>query len=316
MANCVRRPRLFAVFGIAAALTSFTMVAPAAFSMGSTKAMRKRITSPAPGSGTVLAPHHLGVPEDIEGVWLFGSACTREPRTELFRPEKPSSDRKTVHKYLCNKMYKVVRQATATDEQETLSDLDPQKAVVRRVNNAAEGWVKPALWNKPLFRAAAMVGSGALAGRFAPFAAMLHLSAYSIWLGTNFWTTFIAGITMFKSLPRQQFGKLQGKLFPKYFQLGTACTAAMLLTGLRMGLPAGPAAASLVCTLANMLYFEPTATGVMIERYKRENEGLKDPAIDKALRARFSKLHGMSSLANLLALIGLVAHGALLSARL
>lgn len=280
MANRPRRPWLFAVFGVAAALAFFKMAAPVAFSWGGTMAMRTRRTT--------LEPLRLRVPEDIEGVLLLGSPHVR----------------------------KVVRQATATDEQETLSDLDPQKAVVRRVNSAAEGWVNPALWNKPSFRAVAMVGSGALAGRFAPFAAMLHLSAYSIWLGTNVWTTFVAGITMFKSLPRQQFGKLQGKLFPKYFQLGTACTAAMLLTGLRMGLPAGPAAASLVFTLANMLYLEPTATAVMFERYDREKQGLKDPDIDKALKARFSKLHGMSSLANLLALIGLVAHGSLLAARL
>ena len=35
------------------------------------------------------------------------------------------------------------------------------------------------------------------------------------------YTTFVLGITMFKNLPRQTFGKLQAKLFPKYFLLST-----------------------------------------------------------------------------------------------
>ena len=42
----------------------------------------------------------------------------------------------------------------------------------------------------------------------------VHLLAYSVWLGSIFWTTFVAGIVMFKNLPRQQFGKVQSKLFP------------------------------------------------------------------------------------------------------
>jgi hypothetical protein len=32
-------------------------------------------------------------------------------------------------------------------------------------------------------------------------------------------TTFVAGITMFKNLPRRVFGTLQSKLFPLYFRL-------------------------------------------------------------------------------------------------
>mmetsp|Transcript_79860 Transcript_79860/g.200973 ORF Transcript_79860/g.200973 Transcript_79860/m.200973 type:complete len:270 (-) Transcript_79860:186-995(-) len=179
-----------------------------------------------------------------------------------------------------------------------------------------EPFVKPAVWNTPAFRAVALVGGGAAAGQVLPFASMLHLTAYAIWLGTNFWTTFIAGISMFKNLPKQTFGRLQAVLFPKYFQLGTGCTAVVLLTGLRLGLPAGPAAISLLCTLANQLYLSPKATEVMFERYDRQNKGLKDPKVDKKLGAQFGKLHGLSSLANLLALVGLVAHGMLLAARL
>lgn len=79
--------------------------------------------------------------------------------------------------------------------------------------------VEPSLVNKGFFRAAVIIGTVAgafLGGKFLPGvpAMSLHLAAAGIWLGVNVWTTFFAGITMFKNLPRQVFGKLQAKLFP------------------------------------------------------------------------------------------------------
>merc|ERR1711879_742831 len=253
-------------------------------------------------------------------------------RKRVRRDEKPPMlgptevrplDKKKIFHYYCNKIYKVIRCSSASNldmppasvDQE-LSSLDPQRSVVRPLNAAAEQFVSPAVWNRPIFRAVALVSGGALAGGILPFSAILHLFSYGVWLGTNVWTTFIAGLTMFKNLPRKQFGSLQAKLFPKYFQLGTVCTSLVLLTGSRLGLPYGPALASLVCTLANLLYLSPKATEVMFQRYERDKSGLKDPAIDKELKGKFSKLHGMSSLANLLALIGLIAHGAVLAQRI
>ena len=50
-------------------------------------------------------------------------------------------------------------------------------------------------------------------------AASVHLLSFSIWFGTVVYTTFVAGITMFKNLPRRVFGTLQSKLFPLYFRL-------------------------------------------------------------------------------------------------
>jgi hypothetical protein len=40
-------------------------------------------------------------------------------------------------------------------------------------------------------------------------AAFIHVNSWGLLIGTNLWTTFIAGITMFKNLPRQTFGRLQ-----------------------------------------------------------------------------------------------------------
>jgi hypothetical protein len=50
-------------------------------------------------------------------------------------------------------------------------------------------------------------------------AATVHLLSFSIWFGTVIYTTFVAGIAMFKNLPRRVFGTLQSKLFPLYFRL-------------------------------------------------------------------------------------------------
>ena len=56
-------------------------------------------------------------------------------------------------------------------------------------------------------------------------AATVHILSFGTWFGTVFYTTFIAGITMFKNLPRRTFGTIQSKLFPLYFQLCTGMVA-------------------------------------------------------------------------------------------
>ncbi len=56
-------------------------------------------------------------------------------------------------------------------------------------------------------------------------AAAVHMLSFGTWFGTVFYTTFVAGITMFKNLPRRTFGTLQSKLFPLYFKLCTGMIA-------------------------------------------------------------------------------------------
>ena len=76
---------------------------------------------------------------------------------------------------------------------------------------------------------------------------------------------------------------------------------------------------SLVMTLLNQFYLEPTSTKIMFDRYDLENSD--DPnAMEtdqyKALKSSFGKLHGMSSLTNLIALIGAAVHGVCLASAL
>lgn len=185
----------------------------------------------------------------------------------------------------------------------------------KEVTSVPEPFLNPAWWNKLLVRSFALIVGGMTAGRFVPFVGAVHLFAYGTWLGTSLWTTFVAGITMFKHLPRKQFGMLQAQLFPKYFQLGTICTCVVLLTSVRMGMQPWPLLISLLCTLANLLYLEPKATNVMFQRYALDGQD-SDPEVRKDLKKQFGKLHGMSSLANLVGLVSLVIHGCAIAARL
>lgn len=89
-------------------------------------------------------------------------------------------------------------------------------------------WTEPRSHNTAAFRSVAILAAISAAGLASPKAllsaqatAALHLFSYSTWFGTMAYTTFVLGITMFKNLPRQTFGKLQAKLFPKYFMLSS-----------------------------------------------------------------------------------------------
>jgi hypothetical protein len=102
-------------------------------------------------------------------------------------------------------------------------------------SESSEEWTKKRIHNTNWFRSGAIVLALGLAGasQKSPMAmlsaqagATIHLLAFGTWFGTVFYTTFIAGLTMFKNLPRKTFGKLQSKLFPKYFLL---CTISILL---------------------------------------------------------------------------------------
>ena len=73
---------------------------------------------------------------------------------------------------------------------------------------------------------------------------------------------------------------------------------------------------SLVVTLLNQFWLEPTSTEVMFARYALENNddpNVKDSSEYKKLAASFGKLHGISSLANLVALVGAAVHGVYLA---
>eukprot|EP01082_Thalassiosira_pseudonana_P011178 g10416.t1 g10416 contig4:1838881-1839744(+) len=203
-------------------------------------------------------------------------------------------------------------------------------------------FIRPAIHNSPFFRALTILyallfalyqassgDSGATALQKLGYrlllspkaAATLHLLSFSTWFGTVVYTTFVAGITMFKNLPRRVFGSLQSKLFPLYFQLCTSMIGIQILTLTSMPdilskVSEVSLGISFAATLLNLLYLEPTSTQVMFDRYALEDDGKRDSDEYGKLAKSFGAYHGMSSLANLVALIGGIVHGVRLASGL
>jgi hypothetical protein len=70
-------------------------------------------------------------------------------------------------------------------------------------------------------------------------------------------------------------------------------------------------------TLLNQFYLEPLSTDNMMERYRLEDTpGGKDTDEYKKHKASFGKLHGMSSLTNLIALCAGVVHAVYIASAL
>ena len=127
-------------------------------------------------------------------------------------------------------------------------------------NDDDKPFIRPALHNSPFFRSLAILyallfaiyqssnnapsaTSNALLHKLGKYlilppnaAATVHLLSFSTWFGTVVYTTFVAGITMFKNLPRRVFGKLQSKLFPLYFQLCSVMIAVQVSSLIVMGI--------------------------------------------------------------------------------
>lgn len=58
----------------------------------------------------------------------------------------------------------------------------------------------------------------------------IHVLSYGILAGTTVWHSFLGGPIAYKTLPRQQFGTLQGRLFPPFFTLQAITSSVCLAT--------------------------------------------------------------------------------------
>ncbi|KAL7176612.1 hypothetical protein ACSBR2_030034 [Camellia fascicularis] len=113
---------------------------------------------------------------------------------------------------------------------------------------------------------------------------VVHLLGFATAYGMCMWVTFLSSYVLAGALPRQQFGVVQSKIYPVYFRaMAYSILVALLghLLGKRKRLLLFSVAemfvvyhlvASLVMILVNLLYLEPRATKVMIERMKIEKE--------------------------------------------
>jgi hypothetical protein len=166
-----------------------------------------------------------------------------------------------------------------------------------------------------------------------------HILSYGTLLGAQVFQTFIGGSVAFRTLERPQFATLQKGLFPIYFSLQTFLPAVTALTfpstrigssGLRDLLAEEnrfvalvPLSITLLSGLTNIIYFSPLVSETMDQRYRQETiDGKKsyDPAPQSkemvALNKRFARLHGYSSLVNMIALLATISYGFFLGSRL
>eukprot|EP01023_Acetabularia_acetabulum_P016179 TRINITY_DN17989_c0_g1_i4.p1 TRINITY_DN17989_c0_g1~~TRINITY_DN17989_c0_g1_i4.p1 ORF type:complete len:265 (-),score=25.09 TRINITY_DN17989_c0_g1_i4:266-1060(-) len=182
--------------------------------------------------------------------------------------------------------------------------------------------VKASPFNNPLVRGLSLGlvllalgrGTGFLSTSWLAFC---NVSAYGIWVGSMYMQTFIAGLTMFKNMPRIMFGKVQTKIFPKYFTGIVACNVIVIgtmLFGYYLPISSQPMIVlftALFANLVNWVSIEPKATDVLMQRYELEAtpEGRKEKDKIQYLYKEFSKLHGLSSLLNLVSFLAVVTHG-------
>ncbi|XP_072976786.1 uncharacterized protein [Typha angustifolia] len=171
-------------------------------------------------------------------------------------------------------------------------------------------------------------------------AKLAHLLCFSTAWGAALWVTFIGGIVMFKNLPRHQFGSLQGKMFPAYFMLVAVCAAVSVaafaylhpwkLASSIERYQLGFLLAALGFDLSNLLVFTPMTIEMMKKRHKIERDlnigeevgGSRNVEVAKtnpnlaAMNKRFGMIHGLSSLANIMAFGSLAMHSWYLASKI
>uniref|UniRef100_A0A7N0T9K2 TMEM205-like domain-containing protein n=1 Tax=Kalanchoe fedtschenkoi TaxID=63787 RepID=A0A7N0T9K2_KALFE len=161
---------------------------------------------------------------------------------------------------------------------------------------------------------------------------LAHLLSFATAWGSALWVTFIGGIIMFNNLPRHQFGNLQSKMFPAYFTLVGVCCAISVAAFAYLH-PYKTASAvekyqlgfllsAFAFNLSNLVVFTPMTIEMMKQRHKIEREknigeevgwsknkevAKKDPKL-AAMNKKFGMIHGLSSLANVMAFGSLAMH--------
>ncbi|CAM6004072.1 unnamed protein product [Sphagnum balticum] len=167
---------------------------------------------------------------------------------------------------------------------------------------------------------------------------LLHLFTFSIISGSAMWVTFVSGLILSTSLPRQQFAYVQSRIFPIYLTI--LATGELVLCLLHSLLHPWFSADrlerwqlqnivwTLIATLFNLLVVEPRETKALYQKLKlekldegrrvhettttpedtvpveQEEKQMKIEEINKKLKT----LHLYSSALNLLTLAGLMWH--------
>ncbi|KAH6654349.1 hypothetical protein BKA67DRAFT_564819 [Truncatella angustata] len=167
-----------------------------------------------------------------------------------------------------------------------------------------------------------------------------HIISYGTLLGTQVFHSFINATAAFRTLERPAFAILQRALFPWYFGIQTIMPVALALTypGSRIAASgiqgallneanrwdvAVPLATMFVTGLINWAYCLPVTNAITDKRRTQEKKDGKQswdatPQSQEmqSLNKQFGKIHGISSLLNLVTLLATITYGFNLSARI
>jgi hypothetical protein len=162
--------------------------------------------------------------------------------------------------------------------------------------------------------------------RHATSPSTVHVLSYGVLAGATFWHTFINGPLAYKTLPRQQFGALQKRLFPTFFALQTVTAGICTYTSLRSSYTTWNEVYALAIVAAtgflNLVLVGPWTTSIMDKRHKLErstNTKYTDAEISpemRALNSSFAFAHSVSSILNLIGVGGILAQAVHIGARL
>ena len=148
----------------------------------------------------------------------------------------------------------------------------------------------------------------------------IHVLSYGLATGATIWHSFVGGPVAYKTIPRQQFGYLQGRLAPPFFALQTVCGGLMLYTASKSATATYndliTSGTTLVAGLVNLLVLAPWTTKVMDTRHRLERAtGTKytDPQETlsgemRDLNRKFAVVHGLSSIVDMAAVVALLLH--------
>ncbi|XP_073024006.1 uncharacterized protein [Primulina eburnea] len=147
----------------------------------------------------------------------------------------------------------------------------------------------------------------------------LHLLGFAVAYGTSVWVTFASSYVLASALPRNLFGLVQSKIYPVYFK-AMAYSVGMALLGHLMSIQtnakgvgifqASNLMMSIVMILVNLLYLQPRATKVVLERMEEEREGGgggKGTA-GRSVTRKSEMLNSTSSFLNFMTLMSLTCH--------
>uniref|UniRef100_A0A060T8B3 ARAD1D02222p n=1 Tax=Blastobotrys adeninivorans TaxID=409370 RepID=A0A060T8B3_BLAAD len=134
-----------------------------------------------------------------------------------------------------------------------------------------------------------------------------HVLLYSIAYGTTTYQSFFVGLVAFRTLPLEQFSKLQSRIFPRYFPFQLLSAVALLASvpGDLVPLVWGTLGLCAATSLVNTAYLGPASAKLSVQRLEQaasEGKSHKDPTASdklKKMNKRFGMMHGISVLINL-----------------